>query len=87
MGTYYLHPTGLTLGTAMEISFADGSAQDTAFFRVVPALGWRISEALDESYLHLRWIFGLTVLHGLDERNTAPLSGLSTTGLQVVYGF
>jgi hypothetical protein len=87
IGRYYLHPAGVTLGAGLEISFADGAAVDTAFFRVVPAVGWRWAGELDDWYLHLRWVFGWTVLHGLDELNEAPQSRLSHTGLSLVYGF
>lgn len=87
IGSYYLHDAGLTLGGALEISFADGAAVDTAFFRVVPGIGWRWAGERDDWYLHLRWVFGWTVLHGLDELNEAPVSRLSHTGLSLVYGF
>jgi hypothetical protein len=84
---HYRFPVGVTLGLGTEIDFAFGPFLDTSLFRVAPAVGWALEGPLDDWFLHLRWQFGLTLLHGLDELNSAPESNLSLTGLEVVYGF
>jgi hypothetical protein len=87
IGGYHRFDMGLTLGFGADISFASGEFLDTSFFRVLPAIGWEIRGPLHEWFLHARWVTGITVLQGLEERNTAPLSNLTTTGIQIVYGF
>ena len=84
---YYRFPVGLTLGLGGEITFGFGEFLDTAFFRAVPAIGWEITDALEQWFLHVRWVFGVTLLNGLEELNAEPESSLSYTGVQVVYGF
>ena len=87
IGGYYRFRVGLTLGIAAELTFGFGKVLDATFFRLVPAIGWEWAEPLGEWFVHLRWATGLTLLNGIDEFNVEPMSNLTWTGLQVVYGF
>jgi len=83
---YYRFEFGLTLGLGADTTVAFGEFLDTSFFRVLPAIGWELSDPLEDWFLHVRWVLGLTLLHGLEEGNDSPRSNLTWTGLQVVYG-
>jgi hypothetical protein len=87
LGGYYRFPVGLTLGIAGEVTFGFGEYLDTSFFRLAPSIGWEWAESLGEWFVHVRWVTGITVIHGLDELNSTPQSNLMVTGVQVVYGF
>lgn len=87
VGGYYRFDVGLTLGLSGEMAFLFGEAVDSSLFRLVPAVGWEFQKPLSGSFWHLRWVTGITVLHGLQELNTAPQSNLTLTGIQLIYGF
>lgn len=87
IGGYYVFDLGLTLGVAGEMAFLFGEAVDSSLFRLVPTVGWEFQKPLSGSFWHLRWVTGITLLNGLGELNTAPLSNLTSTGIQLIYGF
>ncbi|MBN1947293.1 MAG: hypothetical protein JW797_16610 [Bradymonadales bacterium] len=84
---YYRFQPGLTLGLGADLNLGFGEALDTSFFRVLPAVGWEFGGGLEDWFVHLRWVTGLTLLHGLREANLQPRSNLTWTGFQVIYGF
>jgi hypothetical protein len=88
VGGYYRFQQGITLGLGLGIDFFNTKVDpvDTSLFRVLCALGWERIGPLHDWYLHVRWINGITLLHGFKEYNWTPHTNFSLTGIEVVYG-